>query len=197
MSLNKYRIRCLTEAAYVYAWGDSLITKCPNDQTHTIDPAMTTIVESQSVSEVQLTGKLTSDGLPLVSSIPGVDSTNMCFCQGASAVVSTSLPFIQWQNSYSHIQLSGVSVWTKDAEPLDKLNFEVGYYVSGNWTPVTRYGDNIAILTDPWFMERRSDRVSNPIPQGLYLRVNYIFANPSTTNTPKVSVVYHLQRPYV
>ena len=201
MSLNKYRIWCVTESAYVYAWAEELVTKCPNDTAHTIDGDLTAIVDQRFLNAVQLVDsdgvpQQTVEGITQVSATPGIDPVNMCFCQGSSGIVSTTTPFIEWANTYTSVQLGGISLFVTDTEDFDKLNFEVGMYIDSVWTPITRYGDSIAILGDPFVYEREPGRVSNPIPQGLRLRVNYIFNNPQTANTPKLSVIYHLQRHY-
>ena len=55
-TVNQYRIWCVTEETYVYGWSDTLITVCPNNNTHTIDPDKTTIVSASATEQVQLTG---------------------------------------------------------------------------------------------------------------------------------------------
>lgn len=55
-TVHKYRLFCNTENLYVYTWGDTLPSLCPNDGKHTIDT--TTIVsidtvESGSVNIIQ------------------------------------------------------------------------------------------------------------------------------------------------
>ncbi len=46
---NKYRIWCVTEAAYIYEWATAEPTDCPNDAGHTIDATQTTITETEPI----------------------------------------------------------------------------------------------------------------------------------------------------
>ena len=41
--VNKYRLWCETEQAYVYTWGEEEPTLCPNNSAHTIDSSKTAI----------------------------------------------------------------------------------------------------------------------------------------------------------
>ena len=50
--VNKYRVWCDTESAYVYAWDTVEPTVCPTNSGHTINTALTTIVETVSTSTV-------------------------------------------------------------------------------------------------------------------------------------------------
>lgn len=58
--VNKYRVWCVTENTYVYSWGTIQPTTCPNNNTHTINPSLTTIVET--VSDSTITAEENSDG---------------------------------------------------------------------------------------------------------------------------------------
>ena len=51
--VNHYRVYCTTESAYVYKWDSIEPTVCPNNNTHTIDAALTTIVESIATNTVK------------------------------------------------------------------------------------------------------------------------------------------------
>jgi hypothetical protein len=58
-AVNKFRIFCSTEAAYVYTWDDSVPTTCPHNNTHTIDADTIAIIDSvhsNAISVVQETG---------------------------------------------------------------------------------------------------------------------------------------------
>ena len=44
--LNRYRIWCSTENAYVYEWAETEPTDCPNNNGHTIDTNLTTIIDT-------------------------------------------------------------------------------------------------------------------------------------------------------
>src|SRR5271155_4575431 len=41
-----YRIFCVTEEAYVTTWSTTEPTVCPNNNTHTIDPSKTSIINT-------------------------------------------------------------------------------------------------------------------------------------------------------
>jgi len=45
--LYKTRIWCETEASWVEGWGEEIFTTCPNDNTHTITPDKSVIIEKQ------------------------------------------------------------------------------------------------------------------------------------------------------
>jgi len=45
--LYKTRIWCETELSWVESWGEEIFTHCPNDNTHTITPDKTVIIEKQ------------------------------------------------------------------------------------------------------------------------------------------------------
>lgn len=55
MSINKYRIFCITENQYVYRWNNSSILTCPNNNTHTINTNTITIIETISQNDVNVT----------------------------------------------------------------------------------------------------------------------------------------------
>jgi len=137
----------------------------------------------------------TVDYITRVATIPAID-TKMCFCQGSSGTVSVAAPYIQWQISYESVQLQGINILVTGAEEFDELSFEVGYYVGGSWVQVSQYGQNITLIEPRWEFKREASVRSNPIPQGLFLRIFYIFKDVDTTNTPKISVLYHLWRDY-
>lgn len=50
--VNKYRVWCDTESAYVYTWDTVEPTTCPNNNGHTINSSLTTITETVSTSTV-------------------------------------------------------------------------------------------------------------------------------------------------
>ena len=49
--VNRYRLWCETESAYVYAWGEAEPAQCPNNAAHSIDAGSVAIV--QSVGDAQ------------------------------------------------------------------------------------------------------------------------------------------------
>lgn len=51
--VNQYRIFCVTENDYVYTWGTSPPTTCPNNSAHTIDTNSITIVQTVSTQVVK------------------------------------------------------------------------------------------------------------------------------------------------
>lgn len=50
--VNKYRCYCVTEDAFVNVWDDKAPLACPNNSAHTIDPSLTTVVETVSNASV-------------------------------------------------------------------------------------------------------------------------------------------------
>jgi len=44
--LYKYKIFCETEGLFVYSWGESEPTTCPNNNTHTVTAGSATIVQA-------------------------------------------------------------------------------------------------------------------------------------------------------
>lgn len=75
--VNRYRVRCTTEAAYVHAWATTAPTVCPNNSGHTIDASATAVVQ-------------TRDALSLI-----VDPVMEPVVPGASAVVANDRPAIE------------------------------------------------------------------------------------------------------
>jgi hypothetical protein len=51
---NQYRVYCTTERTYVLGWSNTLITTCPNNNTHTIDSTSITIIDSASTNNVKI-----------------------------------------------------------------------------------------------------------------------------------------------
>jgi hypothetical protein len=51
--VNKYRCYCNTESDYVFVWGTVEPSTCPNNNTHTINTALTTIVETVSTTTIK------------------------------------------------------------------------------------------------------------------------------------------------
>ena len=67
-TVNRYRIFCNTENAYVYTWDTSPPTTCPNNNTHTVDSASVTLIDSVSEDTISLVSGLNSSSLSLASS---------------------------------------------------------------------------------------------------------------------------------
>jgi len=143
----------------------------------------------------QLTHPISSDMIPRVNAIPAIDPTMMCFCKDVAGEVSVASPYVEWQNSYTYVQMSGLDIEVNDAEKFDRVVFQVGYYVGEDWTTVSEYGGMSMILSYK-HMKKEGNIKTNPIPQGLILRIKYIFSDDQTENTPDVSVTYSLWRPY-
>ena len=58
LTVNRYRLYCNTESAYVYTWNTVLPTVCPNNNAHSIDSTTITVIDSASNSNVNLTNVL-------------------------------------------------------------------------------------------------------------------------------------------
>jgi hypothetical protein len=58
LTVNRYRLYCNTESAYVYTWNTTVPTVCPNNNTHSIDTTTITVIDSASNSNVNLTNVL-------------------------------------------------------------------------------------------------------------------------------------------
>jgi len=75
--VNKYRIYCNHESEYVFTWSNTEPTVCPNNNSHSINSALTTIVET--ISTTSFKAEENSDGyfqsehivLDIPSGIPG------------------------------------------------------------------------------------------------------------------------------
>lgn len=67
-TVNRYRIFCNTENAYVYTWDTSPPTTCPNNNTHTVDISSVTLIDSVSEDTISLVSGLNSSSLSLASS---------------------------------------------------------------------------------------------------------------------------------
>lgn len=53
-TVNKYRLYCKTEQAYVYAWNDSLPSTCPNSSAHEVDQSTISIVDTVTSKSVHI-----------------------------------------------------------------------------------------------------------------------------------------------
>ena len=138
---------------------------------------------------------LSADGVPQVNSIPAVDSKMACFFPSAANAVTTASPNVDYEVVEAFVQMAGIEVEVDGAELFDSICLQVGMVVGGEWVTVNEYGGK-KLITSYWQMCHLSPLRSNAIPQGLTLRVKYVFSNEQTANSPKVSVLYHLWRPY-
>ena len=136
-----------------------------------------------------------ADGVPQVNSIPAVDSKMACFCPPAAKEVTPADSYVDYAIEDTYVQMAGIIIEVEGAEAWDALKFQVGYMAGQTWVTVNEYGGKI-LITPEWKMSYLSPLRSNALPEGLILRVSYIFKNAETTNKPKVSVMYHLWRPY-
>ncbi|ARR74927.1 hypothetical protein SAGO17_0007 [Mimivirus AB-566-O17] len=58
-TLNRYRIYCTTETVYTYVWDESTPTVCPNNNGHSIDSSLTTIIDTiTSQGNTNINGEL-------------------------------------------------------------------------------------------------------------------------------------------
>lgn len=73
-TLNRYRIWCSTENIYTYIWNDSIPTVCPNNNGHTIDSNLISIIDTLSDNQVTITGTGPT-GTPSVGKLDGVAFT--------------------------------------------------------------------------------------------------------------------------
>ena len=138
---------------------------------------------------------MSADGIPQVNSIPAVYSKMACFCPPAAKEVTPADSYVDYTVEDDYVQMAGIIIEVEGAEAWDELKFQVGYMAGQTWVTVNEYGGKI-LITPEWKMSYLSPLRSNAIPEGLILRVSYIFKNAETTNKPKVSVMYHLWRPY-
>lgn len=53
--VNKYRVYCTTEQAYIYVWDTHPPTSCTNNNAHTLDTSTTTILDSISEANTSVT----------------------------------------------------------------------------------------------------------------------------------------------
>ena len=142
----------------------------------------------------ELLSSTSKDGVPQVNSIPAVSTSESCFCPPASGSVTPANPNVDYTIADSYVQLFGMELEVVGAEVGDSIQFEVGVIVGGNWILLANYGGKHFIGPN-WNFSFMSPVLSNPIPQGAILRLSWTFGNPETTNSPKVSAMYHLWRP--
>ena len=180
-------------------------------RTHTGDPSWPDgFTEEQKAAELadladfdanykaganQRISATSSDGIPQVNSIPAIDATMACFCPATAGEVSIATPYVDYAVASSYVQLAGIELQVTGAELWDELRFQVGMVVGGNYILISEYGGK-KLITPNWDLHFISPLRSNAVPQGLKLRIAMIFANPETANKPKISVMYHLWRPY-
>jgi hypothetical protein len=104
MGLYKYRIRCSTENDYVYTWEEVVPTVCPNNNSHTIDGNLTTIINS--ISELINTGSGLTSASGFNSSLFG-DGTTVQY----TPVIQNYTPYGIINNQmYSQFSATGGSI---------------------------------------------------------------------------------------
>lgn len=120
----------------------------------------------------------------------------MCFCQpAASLAITPASSNTDWQNIYTYVQLCGLDLDVAGAAVGDSVAFQVGYTGPSGWVTVSQYGGKV-FITPTWTFSYNSALRSNPVPEGLVFRIAYTFAGQNPTNTPMVSAMYHMWRPY-
>lgn len=62
MEVSKYRVKCVTDDTYEYVWAEESPTVCPVNAAHTIDIALTSVVDRVSKSEVSIREEETPTG---------------------------------------------------------------------------------------------------------------------------------------
>lgn len=61
-SVNRYKIYCTTESAYIEGWGTDEPTSCYNNNTHTVNPNSVQLMETVSTSVVQINQNTYANG---------------------------------------------------------------------------------------------------------------------------------------
>jgi hypothetical protein len=110
--VNKYRLYCNTETAYVYDWAESEPTTCPNNTAHSIDSTKTTIVEVQGKNPTS------AEGVPLVDTAGGFNDSSLIFCLGNKTTTATSEVLVSnrdYVEQDSEAQRSVVSTSSQDS----------------------------------------------------------------------------------
>jgi hypothetical protein len=128
-TVYRYRLRCLTENAYVTRLGDSTLpapTTCPNDTSHIIDPDLTAIVQTISENSTFIMdgtpGFYQTTTVPLV--IPGSTGAT-----GYVTTITTSFVFdvALWTTKIiPHTEMIGdsLSVIVAPNEPVSMLTID-------------------------------------------------------------------------
>jgi len=62
VTVYKYNVWCETEGKYVYVWGETEPTKCPNDTAHTIDTSKTSVDDIIEENVIQIKEENTPTG---------------------------------------------------------------------------------------------------------------------------------------
>jgi len=143
-----------------------------------------------------------ADGLMQNTSIPGVDSKYMCFCQGVSGSPTPANPNIDFTvpQEFVSVQIMGAHAYVKNAADFDGISLEVGMDVPGQgWMTISKYAFSLPIIPDSsgkFEFIKETSKKSAPIPAGVTMRLIYEFADPQNPSTPKVGISYSLERPY-
>jgi len=80
MSLDYYRIWCVTDGKYEYEWSETEPTVCPVNPAHTIDPTKTAVVDTRAELDII------------------VDPAPSAILPGASLVVANDRPAVEVQD---------------------------------------------------------------------------------------------------
>ena len=99
-TLYLYRVRCIAEDAFVYVWGDTPPTMCPNDHPdRSIDPNATVIIRTISANEVVVSNDVNINVLDIpagnqsVQGLHRMGSKNIFASANSSAEIEFSFPF--------------------------------------------------------------------------------------------------------
>lgn len=134
------------------------------------------------------------DKIPQVNAIPAVDPGMACFCPCAFGRPTPENPGIDITVSGAYWQMSGLTLDVEGAAAGDYIEMMVGY-MAGDFVVVSLYGTRYYVRSSD-HLDHNSVLRSNPIPQGMIMRLLYNFADAQNPSTPIVAGMYHMWRPY-
>lgn len=179
--VNKYRLWCNDESAWVYQWNESEPTACPNNTSHTLDTDKTSIVAKEGQA-----GPIREDGTPFVATAPAMPGSPL-FPVGIAKTFTlpqqdpVEIPHVLTEDRY----LNGAhgEVWG-DFTPGEGGDY-VEFFVQapdgqGGWVTVGQFGETLFLgqsgLIGPFISEE-----STKVPAGCRFVANYHAAGASGT----------------
>jgi hypothetical protein len=103
---SKYRIKCITEDAYVYTWSKVAPTECPNNASHTIDYTSIAIVEFLS-SKIQEIVWISKDGFTYGGSTGSLQDPKVDYLRMYCSNVTNRESYIWSKDKFQDVVESG------------------------------------------------------------------------------------------
>lgn len=117
--------------------------------------------------------------------------------EGVFQSITQQANIIEWKNPYTQIVLFGMKVDIQGTEAGDCFSLvEVGYYYNSNWISIDWFGKNYYFSGGNHVVTDVGHFKSDPMPQGLTMKLTYTFADPRSLIPKPCGVIFQFGRPY-